>query len=60
MAKIGSVLVTEQDVQREIEKRIPMQVSFHGGMKPEKLEKIRNEAKDDADHTGLQDSICSG
>lgn len=46
VAKVGSVLVTEQDLQREIEKRIPMQVSFHGGMKPEKLEKFRNEAKD--------------
>lgn len=46
VAKIGSVSVTEQDVQTEVEKRIPMQVSFHGGMKPEKLEKIRNEAKE--------------
>lgn len=46
IAKIGSVQVTEQDVQREIDKRIPMQVSFHGGMKGEKLEKIRAEAKD--------------
>lgn len=46
VAKVGSVLVTEQDLQKEIEKRIPMQVSFHGGMKPEKLEKIRNEAKE--------------
>lgn len=46
IAKIGSVQVTEQDVQREIDKRIPMQVSFHGGMKGEKLEKIRAEAKE--------------
>jgi parvulin-like peptidyl-prolyl isomerase len=46
VARVGSVLVTEQDLQREIEKRIPMQVSFHGEMKPEKLEKIRNEAKE--------------
>jgi parvulin-like peptidyl-prolyl isomerase len=46
VAKVGSVQVTEQDVQREIEKRIPMQLSFHGGMKPEKLEKIRAEAKE--------------
>lgn len=46
VAKVGSVAVTEQDLQREIQKRIPMQVNFHGGMKPEKLEKIRGEAKE--------------
>lgn len=46
IAKVGNVAVTEQDLQREIEKRIPMQVSFHGGMKQEKLDKIRAEAKE--------------
>lgn len=46
VAKVGNITVTEQDLQREIQKRIPMQVSFHGGMKPEKLEKIRSEAKE--------------
>jgi len=46
VAKVGNIAVTELDLQREIQKRIPMQVSFHGGIKPEKLEKIRNEAKE--------------
>jgi parvulin-like peptidyl-prolyl isomerase len=46
IAKVGNVVVTEQELQAEIQKRIPMQVSFHGAMKPEKLEKIRAEAKD--------------
>lgn len=46
VAKVGGITVTEGDVQREVQRRIPMQVSFHGGMKPEKLEKIRNEARD--------------
>lgn len=44
-AKVGSITIDEQDVQREIQKRIPMQISFHGGIKPEKLEKIRTEAE---------------
>ena len=46
VAKIGNVAVTQDQVQREIEKQLPMQVSFHGGMKPERLEKIRNDAKE--------------
>lgn len=45
VAKVGNITVTEGDIQREIQKRIPMQVSFHGGIKPEKLEKIRKEAE---------------
>lgn len=44
-AKIGSLTIDEQDIQREMQKRIPMQVSFHGGIKPEKLEQIRKEAE---------------
>lgn len=46
VAKVGNILVTERELKREIDKRIPMQVSFHGGMKADKLEKIRNEAKE--------------
>lgn len=44
-AKVGSITIEEQDVQREIQRRVPMQVSFHGGIKPEKLEQIRKEAE---------------
>lgn len=44
-AKVGSITIEEQDVQREIQRRVPMQVSFHGGIKPEKLELIRKEAE---------------
>jgi len=46
IAKVGSIVVTKEDVQREIERRLPLQVSFHGEMKAEKIEKIRAEAKE--------------
>jgi parvulin-like peptidyl-prolyl isomerase len=47
VATVGKATITEEDVQREIQKRLPMQVSFHGGIKPERLEKIKAEAKDE-------------
>lgn len=47
VAKVGKVTISEQDIQREMQRRIPMQMSFHGGIKPERLEKIKSEAKDE-------------
>jgi len=47
VAKVGKVTISEQDIQREMQKRIPMQMSFHGGIKPERLEKIKSEVKED-------------
>lgn len=47
VAKVGKVTISEQDIQREMQKRIPMQMSFHGGIKPERLEKIKSEVKDE-------------
>jgi parvulin-like peptidyl-prolyl isomerase len=44
VAKVGSMIITQQDHKREIQKLIPMQVSYHGGVKPEKLEKVKAEA----------------
>lgn len=46
VARIGKLTVTDQDVQRELQRRLPMQVSFHGGVKPEKLEQITAEARE--------------
>ena len=44
VAKVGSINIANEDLQREIQKLIPMQVSYHGGIKPEKLEKIKKDA----------------
>ena len=45
VAKVGSVVISEDEFQYEIQKRLPA-VSFHGNLKPETLEKIRKEAKE--------------
>ena len=44
VAKVGNITITKQGVQREIEKVIPMQVSFHGGLGEEKLAEIHDQA----------------
>jgi parvulin-like peptidyl-prolyl isomerase len=46
VAKVGSVVITEDELQLEIQKRLPM-VSFHGGIKPEKLAQIRQDAREE-------------
>ena len=46
VAKVGNIAVTKFDLEREVQGRVPMQVSFHGGIKPETLEKIKQEALD--------------
>lgn len=41
IVKVGNIMVTQQDVDNEVQTRLPMQVSFHGGIKPEKLAEIK-------------------
>lgn len=45
MTKVGNAVITEQDVQRELERKMP-QVSFHGSVKPERVEQLRSEARE--------------
>lgn len=44
VAKVGNITISEKQYQRELQKLLPMEVGFHGGMKPEKLEKVKKEA----------------
>ena len=46
VAKVGTIAVTNFELQREIRKRIPLETAFHSGMKPEKIEQIRTAALD--------------
>ena len=45
MVKIGNITITDQDVERELEKQLP-KASFHGTVKPERVEQLRGEARD--------------
>ena len=44
VAKVGNIAITNNEVQREMQRIIPMQVSYHGGLKEEKLAEISQEA----------------
>ncbi len=44
VAKVGNINISDLEVQREMQKMIPLQVSYHGGVKPEKIEEIRQQA----------------
>jgi hypothetical protein len=46
ISKVGSVVITADELQVELQKRLPM-VGFHGEIKPEKLDQIKKEAKDE-------------
>lgn len=46
VAKVGNIVITMLDVQLEMQKLIPMQMSFHSGLKKEKLQEISAEALD--------------
>lgn len=48
VAKVGNVPVTELDVQWLLQRRLPMQVNFHGGIQPEKLEEFKKAAVEEA------------
>lgn len=44
VAKVGNITISVLDVQMEMQKLIPMQMSFHSGLKQEKLKEISGEA----------------
>ncbi|ORJ62917.1 peptidylprolyl isomerase [Geothermobacter hydrogeniphilus] len=44
VAKVGSIPVTVYDLQRRINKIIPLQGSFHSGVSAEKMAKIKSQA----------------
>ena len=46
VAKVGSVPVTSYELQREIQKKLPAEASFHAGIKAEKVAEIRKDALD--------------
>ena len=45
--KVGSIVLTKMDLDLRIQKIVPMQLSFHGGMKAEKMAEIEEQALDD-------------
>jgi len=45
--KIGNIVLTKMDLDFQVEKIVPMQLSFHGGMKAEKMAEIEEQALDD-------------
>lgn len=45
--KVGNIVLTQMDLDLRIQKIVPMQLSFHGGMKAEKLAEIKEQALDD-------------
>lgn len=44
LAKVGGIPVTRYELQREVQKVLPLQVSFHGGVSKEKIAGIQQEA----------------
>lgn len=44
IAKVGSVPITEYELQRAQERLLPMNANFHGGISEDKIKKIREEA----------------
>lgn len=45
--KVGSIVLTKMDLDLRIQKIVPMQLSFHGGMKAEKMAEIEEQALDE-------------
>ncbi len=46
VAQVGVIPVTGFELQREVQKILPLQVSFHGGLSAQKLKTIRQQALD--------------
>ncbi len=46
VAEVGGIPVTAHELQREFQQKIPMQVSFHGGISQEKLAEVQAQALD--------------
>ena len=45
--KVGSIVLTEMDLDLRIQKIVPMQLSFHGGMQADKMAEITDQATDE-------------
>lgn len=45
IAKVGKIAITQQDLERELNRLIPMNASFHGGVKQETIDRLRAEAR---------------
>lgn len=46
VTKVGNIVISEDEIQVELQKKLPS-VSFHGGIKPEKLEELRKAAREE-------------
>jgi len=46
VTKVGKIVISEDEIQVELQKKLPS-VSFHGGIKPEKLEELRKGAREE-------------
>lgn len=54
LAKVGGIPVTRYELQREVQKVLPLQVSFHGGVSQEKIAAIQKKAMDNLLERGLK------
>lgn len=54
LAKVGGIPVTRYELQREVQKVLPLQVSFHGGISQEKIAAIQQEAMDNLVERGFK------
>ena len=45
--KVGNIVLTNLDINLRVQELVPMQLSFHGGMKAEKLNQIKEQAVDE-------------
>ena len=45
--KVGNIVLTNLDINLRVQELVPMQLSFHGGMKAEKLNEIKEQAVDE-------------
>ncbi|MDG5468216.1 peptidylprolyl isomerase [Deltaproteobacteria bacterium IMCC39524] len=45
--KVGNIVLTKMDFDLRLQKIMPMQLSFHGGLKTEKLNEIKEQAEDE-------------
>ena len=45
--KVGNIVLTNMDINLRVQELVPMQLSFHGGMKAEKVNEIKEQAVDE-------------
>ncbi|AMV72785.1 peptidylprolyl isomerase [Desulfuromonas carbonis] len=46
VAQVGSLTISNQEMNQAIQKVLPLNVSFHGGVSPEKIQEIKKKALD--------------